>query len=58
MEEFKRIDRKVVYNGAILQFCQDEIITPKGNQVKWDYLEHNAMGGAQAAAGTSGGETA
>ena len=40
MEEFKRIDRKVVYNGAILQFCQDEIITPKGNQVKWDYLEH------------------
>lgn len=40
MEEFKRIGRKVVYKGAILEFCKDEIITPKGNQVKWDYLEH------------------
>lgn len=40
MEEFKRIGREVVYKGAILEFCKDEIITPKGNQVKWDYLEH------------------
>ena len=40
MEEFKRINREVVYEGAILQFCKDEIITPKGNNVKWDYLKH------------------
>lgn len=40
MREFKRINREVVYEGAILQFCEDEIITPKGNHVKWDYLEH------------------
>ena len=40
MKEFKRINREVVYEGAILQFCKDEIITPKGNNVKWDYLEH------------------
>lgn len=40
MEKFQRIDREVVCKGAILQFCKDEIITPKGNHVKWDYLEH------------------
>lgn len=40
MEEFKRINREVVYEGAILKFCKDEIITPKGNKVKWDYLKH------------------
>lgn len=40
MEEFKRINREVVYKGAIVDFCKDDIITPKGNNVKWDYLEH------------------
>ena len=40
MREFKRIDRKVVYEGAILDFCEDDIITPKGNNVKWDFLQH------------------
>ena len=40
MEKFNRIDREIVYKGAILEFCKDEIITPKGNKVKWDYLQH------------------
>lgn len=40
MEKFKRINREIVYQGAILDFCKDEILTPKGNLVKWDYLEH------------------
>lgn len=40
MEKFNRIGREVVYKGAILEFCKDEIITPKGNKVKWDYLQH------------------
>ena len=40
MKEFKRIHRKTVYEGAILQFCEDEIVTPKGKRVTWDYLEH------------------
>jgi ADP-ribose pyrophosphatase len=40
MKEFKRIGREVVYKGAILDFCKDDIITPKGNNVKWDYLKH------------------
>lgn len=40
MEKFNRVNRKSVYKGAILNFCKDEIITPKGNRVEWDYLEH------------------
>ena len=40
MKEFNRINREVVYKGAILDFCKDEIITPKGKNVKWDYLKH------------------
>lgn len=40
MEKFNRINRKSVYQGAIIDFCKDEIITPKGNRVEWDYLEH------------------
>ncbi len=40
MKEFKRVGREVVYKGAILDFCKDDIITPKGNNVKWDFLQH------------------
>ncbi len=40
MEAFKRINRRKVYEGAIIDFCKDDIITPKGKQVEWDYLEH------------------
>lgn len=40
MEEFKRIGRNVVYKGVILDFCKDDVITPEGKEVKWDYLHH------------------
>lgn len=40
MKEFKRINREVVYKGAILDFCKDEVITPEGKNVEWDYLNH------------------
>ena len=40
MKEFKRVGREVVYQGAIIDFCKDDIVTPDGNNVKWDYLEH------------------
>ena len=40
MKEFQRVGREVVYKGAILDFCKDDIITPKGNHVKFDFLEH------------------
>ena len=40
MKEFKRINREIVYKGAILNMCKDEIITPKGKDVYWDYIAH------------------
>lgn len=40
MKEFKRIGREVVYHGAILEFCEDNVVTPEGKNVKWDYLYH------------------
>ena len=40
LKEFQRINRRKVYQGAIIDFCKDDIITPKGKQVEWDYLEH------------------
>jgi ADP-ribose pyrophosphatase len=40
VKKFNRTNREVVYKGAILDFCKDEIITPKGNKVQWDYLKH------------------
>jgi len=41
MKEFKRIERRTVYEGAIIDFCKDRVITPDGNKVEWDYLIHN-----------------
>ncbi len=40
MKEFKRINREIVYHGAILEFCKDDVVTPDGKNVKWDYLYH------------------
>ncbi len=40
MKEFKRVGREIVYQGAILDFCRDDVITPEGNRVAWDYLSH------------------
>ncbi|MBQ2642233.1 MAG: NUDIX hydrolase [Eubacterium sp.] len=41
MKKFKRIKRTVVHKGAIIDMCRDDVITPDGNQVEWDYLIHN-----------------
>lgn len=40
MEKFKRVNREVVYNGSIIDFCKDSIITPKGHEVQWDFIKH------------------
>lgn len=40
MKEFIRNSRQVVYEGAIIDFCKDDITTPKGNNVKWDFIAH------------------
>lgn len=41
MEEFKRLDRKLVYKGSIIDYYKDTIQVPNGNVVQWDYIHHN-----------------
>lgn len=43
MKEFNRINREIVYKGAIIDFCKDTIITPKNHTVKWDLIKHKVL---------------
>lgn len=40
MDEFKRLERELVYKGAIIDFYKDTIQVPNGNVVKWDFIGH------------------
>lgn len=40
MEEFKRLSRDLVYQGAIIDFYKDTVQVPNGNVVKWDFIGH------------------
>lgn len=39
-EEFKRLNRELVYRGTIVDFYKDTIQVPNGNIVKWDFIGH------------------
>lgn len=39
-EEFKRLNRELVYRGTIVDFYKDTIQVPNGNIVKWDFIAH------------------
>ncbi len=38
--EFKRLDRELVYHGTIVDFYKDTVQVPNGNVVKWDFIGH------------------
>ena len=40
MEEFKRLKRELVANGAIIDYYQDTMLIPNGNVAKWDFIDH------------------
>lgn len=40
MEHVKRLDRRLVYKGAVLDIYQDDILTPKGTIAHWDFIGH------------------
>lgn len=40
MEHVKRIGRKLVHKGTILDFYEDAIQTPNGKVVNWDFIGH------------------
>ncbi|MBR6770778.1 MAG: NUDIX hydrolase [Lachnospiraceae bacterium] len=39
-EEFKRLDRELVYKGTVVDFYKDTVQTPAGHIVKWDFIGH------------------
>ena len=39
-EEFKRLDRELVYKGSIIDYYKDTVQVPNGNIVKWDFIGH------------------
>ena len=39
-EEFKRLDRELMYHGTIVDFYKDTVQVPNGNIVKWDFIGH------------------
>lgn len=40
MKEFKRLNRELVHQGAIIDFYKDTILVPNGNIVEWDFIDH------------------
>lgn len=40
MDEFKRLGRKLVHKGNIIDFYTDTIQVPNGNIVEWDFIGH------------------
>ena len=45
MEQIKRIDRKLIHEGAILDIYEDTMLLPNGKTEKWDFVSHR-MGAA------------
>lgn len=40
MEQFKRLDRKLIAHGHILDYYEDTIAVPNGNIAHWDFIKH------------------
>lgn len=40
-EEIKRIDRKLIHKGAIIEYYVDRMQLPNGKQADWDFIRHN-----------------
>ena len=39
-KEFKRLERRLVQKGSILNYYRDTIAVPNGNIVEWDFIGH------------------
>lgn len=40
MEKIERLERKLVYKGAIIDYYQDTVKIPNGNIATWDFIAH------------------
>ncbi len=45
MDQIKRIDRKLIHKGTILDIYEDTMLLPNGKTEKWDFVSHR-MGAA------------
>ena len=39
-EEFKRLNRELMYHGTIVDFYKDTVLVPNGNVAEWDFIGH------------------
>lgn len=53
IERMKRLDRKLMYQGSILDVYKDTMEFPNGTHEEWDFVSHR-MGGGCNSSGTSG----
>ena len=42
----KRLDRKTVHEGTVVDFCKDKVQLPDGVIQEWDFIHHKKGGGA------------
>lgn len=40
MEEIKRLSRKLIYKGSIIDYYKDEVLIPNGHIDHWDFIDH------------------
>lgn len=40
MEQYRRLKRELIAKGAIIDYYQDTMLIPNGNQAKWDLIDH------------------
>lgn len=39
-DEFKRLGRRLVFQGSIIDYYRDTVLVPNGNVVEWDFIGH------------------
>ncbi len=51
MEEYKRLERRLIAKGAIIDYYQDTMQIPNGNVAKWDLIDHKGAAAVVAVRG-------
>lgn len=49
MEEVRRIGRRLVHKGHVIDFYEDDIQLPDGRIAKWDFIKHKGAAAVVAA---------
>lgn len=41
MDEIKRVGRKLMYHGVVINAYRDTMLMPNGNTEEWDFIQHH-----------------